>query len=172
MTPGEKTIEALLGARSDLVRVQLPDGAVWIRHDAGSPETALAEARGRVAELTTEVDSLRALLEMNEGHDEPCYYCGEPCNGLAGNPALWPIALCHSDDPGRVKWHHEGCVSKRLHDLDRLRALLQEAGEAIDSLVDHYESCEAAIFEQQFGELNPKAKALLAKIRAETGETI
>jgi len=54
--------------------------------------------------------------------------------------------------------------------ITTLMALLQEAGEAIDSLIDHYESCEAAIFEQQFGELNPKAKALLARIKAVTGE--
>lgn len=54
-------------------------------------------------------------LEYTEGHDEPCYYCGELCNKLAGNPSLWPLPLCHPDDPGRVKWHHTGCISDRLH---------------------------------------------------------
>ncbi len=49
-----------------------------------------------------------------EGHDKPCYYCGEPCNGLAGNPSRWPIPLCHRDEPGWVKWHHIGCVTSRL----------------------------------------------------------
>lgn len=49
-----------------------------------------------------------------EGHNEPCYYCGEPCDKLAGDPGKWPIPLCHSDEPGIVKWHHGGCVSERL----------------------------------------------------------
>lgn len=53
---------------------------------------------------------------MPEGHDKACYYCGDPCNGLAGNPAKWPIPLCHKDDPGRVKWHHAGCVMDHLVD--------------------------------------------------------
>lgn len=49
-----------------------------------------------------------------EGHDQPCYYCKEPCNGFAGNPSLWPIPLSHNDEPGKAKWHHVGCVSERL----------------------------------------------------------
>lgn len=49
-----------------------------------------------------------------EGHDKPCHYCGEPCNSFAANPSLWPIPLCHADEPGVVKWHHIGCVSERL----------------------------------------------------------
>lgn len=50
----------------------------------------------------------------DQGHNAPCYYCGEPCNTLAGNPGEWPIPLCHRDDPGRVKWHHSRCVHERL----------------------------------------------------------
>jgi hypothetical protein len=50
-----------------------------------------------------------------QGHGEPCYYCGEGCNSFAGNPNLWPLPLCHPDDPGKVKWHHTGCISDRLH---------------------------------------------------------
>lgn len=49
-----------------------------------------------------------------QGNDQPCYYCGEPCNSLAGNPGVWPIHLTHKDDPGKVKWHHIGCVQKNL----------------------------------------------------------
>jgi hypothetical protein len=49
-----------------------------------------------------------------EGHGKPCYYCGELCDGLAGNPSRWPIPLCHRNEPGRVKWHHIGCVTSRL----------------------------------------------------------
>ena len=55
-----------------------------------------------------------------EGHKKPCYYCKEICNSLAGNPSKWPIPLCHPDDPGKVKWHHIGCVMERLTDYERL----------------------------------------------------
>ena len=51
-----------------------------------------------------------------EGHGEACYYCGEECNSLAGNPGRWPIPLTHPDEPGVVKWHHIRCVSERLSD--------------------------------------------------------
>jgi hypothetical protein len=70
---------------------------------------------------------------MQEGHGKPCYYCGEPCNCLHGNPGLWAIPLCHADDPGRVKWHHIRCVTRRLienggHEAAaRLRIELTEA---------------------------------------------
>jgi hypothetical protein len=50
-----------------------------------------------------------------EGHGEQCYYCHEACNSFAGNPGEWPVGLCHPDDPGKLKWHHVGCVSDRLH---------------------------------------------------------
>ena len=49
-----------------------------------------------------------------EGHNELCYYCNEPINNLAGNPNEWAVPLCHKDEPGKVKWHHSGCVSQRL----------------------------------------------------------
>lgn len=53
-------------------------------------------------------------MDGMQGHDEPCYYCGEPCSSLAGSPSRWPLPLCHRDDPGKVKWHHTGCVTDRL----------------------------------------------------------
>lgn len=62
----------------------------------------------------------------NDGHDELCYYCGKPCNALAGNPHEWPIPLCHSDEPGVVKWHHIGCVSQRLERLDMIDKSVKE----------------------------------------------
>lgn len=49
-----------------------------------------------------------------EGHDKECYYCHKKTNAFAGNPSEWPIPLCHKDEPGKVKWHHIGCVSERL----------------------------------------------------------
>lgn len=60
---------------------------------------------------------------MIEGHDEPCYYCGMLCNSFIGNPSMWPIPLCHSDEPGKVKWHHTGCVSLRLDKLQKMEEM-------------------------------------------------
>lgn len=57
-----------------------------------------------------------------QGHNEPCFYCGKACDCFAGNPALWPIPVCHSGAPGAVKWHHTGCVSERLEKIERLEA--------------------------------------------------
>jgi hypothetical protein len=46
--------------------------------------------------------------------DGICYYCGKMTNNLSGNPSEWSIALCHRDEPGKVKIHHTGCVTTRL----------------------------------------------------------
>lgn len=78
---------------------------------------------------------VRRLQAEREGHREPCYYCQEPCNSLAGNPNLWPIALCHADDPGVVKWHHTGCVSSRLVERAAAPPVEQTVEEAIDAHV-------------------------------------
>ncbi len=56
-------------------------------------------------------------IEIGSGHREPCYYCGKPCNNFHGSPSKWAIPLCHRDDPGRVKFHHIGCVSALLDQL-------------------------------------------------------
>lgn len=48
-----------------------------------------------------------------DGHGEPCYYCGKPCDNLAAAP-IYAIQLMHSDDPGVMKWHHASCVMDRL----------------------------------------------------------
>ncbi len=52
--------------------------------------------------------------QPGQGHGEPCYYCGEPCSSVAGNPGKWPLVLFHRDEPGKPKWHHAGCVAARL----------------------------------------------------------
>lgn len=60
------------------------------------------------------------------GHGATCYYCNKACDSLAGNPSLWPIALCHSDEPGVVKWHHTGCVSERLEKLEKIKSIIND----------------------------------------------
>lgn len=74
-------------------------------HD-GEPERA----------KTTVVLALRSLAapQVPEGHNEPCYYCGEPCDSVAGDPSRWPLGFPHADDPGVVKYQHVGCVVSRL----------------------------------------------------------
>ena len=67
--------------------------------------------------LSNQIQNLKEHMEPFEGHNKPCYYCGELCNGLAGDPGQWPVPLCHPDDPGRVKWHHINCVTTRLKDI-------------------------------------------------------
>ena len=67
--------------------------------------------------LSEEVGMLRKRPSNRlfaDGQERQCYYCNEPCDSFSGNPSRWPIPLCHADDPGRVKWHHIGCVSERL----------------------------------------------------------
>ena len=84
-----------------------------------------------IDELIAEIERLQAELETAQapnpanGHDQPCYYCGELCNAVAGNPEKWPIPLCHPEEPGKVKWHHVGCVSERLRKIERLPAELE-----------------------------------------------
>jgi hypothetical protein len=55
--------------------------------------------------------------------DGECYYCGEKTNSIAGNPSGWCVFLCHSDDPGKVKHHHVGCVTQRLKEYEKLKEL-------------------------------------------------
>lgn len=89
----------------------------------------LSRQIGAILSMSADMDGdviLRCLTELQqrrrptpkptqpEGHGKPCHYCGEPCDALIGNPNRWPIPLCHRDDPGRVKWHHIGCVTDRL----------------------------------------------------------
>ncbi len=49
-----------------------------------------------------------------QGQDEPCFYCGERCDGYAGNPSKWPLIFCHPDGTGIARIHHTGCVEERL----------------------------------------------------------
>lgn len=80
-----------------------------------------------------------ARREGHEGHDAPCYYCGQPCNTYAGNPGLWPLGFTHEDEPGVVKWHHTGCVQGRLRELERVKAEMAETWNVIGGPPEHPE---------------------------------
>lgn len=110
-----------------------PSKAVTMRIALAATMTAMEHTKRDNAERVLALEAHLAALEAEnkslreererwkafgadspQGHGDPCYYCGKPCNGFAGNPGEWPIPLCHADDPGRVKWHHIDCVSSRL----------------------------------------------------------
>lgn len=59
-----------------------------------------------------------------EGHGLPCHICGEKINGMTGNAAKWPVGIAYRSEPGKMKWHHMGCVSIRLEKLSELEAAL------------------------------------------------
>ena len=65
-------------------------------------------------------------MNTKEGN---CYYCGKPVNNLACNPSEWGIPLCHKDEPGKVKTHHIGCVSKRLAENEELKNVAKSASQ-------------------------------------------
>lgn len=90
-----------------------------------------------------------------EGHNEPCFFCGEPTNKLAANPSKWPLAFCHRSEPGVVKWHHVGCVTKRLEEnltLSDLARLAAKHGYAVvpEEMNDEIEGAAAASYGKGF----------------------
>ena len=110
---------------------------------------------------------------MSEGHDEPCYYCGKPCNSLAGDPGEWPVGLCHSDDPGVLKFHHERCVNERLERVAEMtRALEAIAGDceelAASWTPDHPEITKAEA--RTWASVGKRARAALASGGSKEGE--
>lgn len=102
-------VEIEIKCRSDLV-----SELAWIKSER--PAVAKTERN-----LREEIESLKARLSSWH-HDGPCYYCGEPTNSLLGNPERWSLLFPHSDDPGKCKPHHVGCVMQRLQERDELKA--------------------------------------------------
>ncbi len=89
------------------------------------------------------------ILAMMKGlpsvKDGACYYCGKMTDSLAGNPGQWAVMLCHSDDPGKVKYHHQLCVSKRL-ELPSVEELTRIISNYCDRRgFDEYTKCAEAI---------------------------
>jgi hypothetical protein len=60
-----------------------------------------------------------------DGHGKPCYYCGKLCNSVAGSPGQWPMGFPEKDEPGKVKYHHMGCLLKRLNMLEEARNIIE-----------------------------------------------
>lgn len=108
--------------------------SVLIRAASGETELELREA---VAAAVKEIEHYRT---HTEGHGKPCYYCGELCSAIAGNPAKWPIPLCHADEPGVVKWHHEACMMRRLEFYDTLITALNGLHDVVRQLGGPIES--------------------------------
>ena len=72
------------------------------------------EREKALAKLTWKAAVNYTMAGLPQGHDEYCEFCGEICNGFAGNPGLWPLAFTHPDGTGVVKWHHTECVQDRI----------------------------------------------------------
>ena len=110
-----------------------------LKGDAELAEQLDLNAKALAVALKQRDDGLAKLKEIGalQGHNEPCYYCKKPCNAVAGSPTLWPIPLCHADEPGRVKWHHIGCVDERLNERDTwLAAAFEIACDSPELLVE------------------------------------
>jgi hypothetical protein len=55
-----------------------------------------------------------------DGHNEPCWYCKEPCDALAANPGKWPLLL--PLDQGKCVAACRRCVLDRLKRADEVAA--------------------------------------------------
>jgi hypothetical protein len=83
---------------------------------------------GELAALQAKCVALEKRIKAEmDSHDQPCYFCSEKISDTSANPGKWGIGLCHKDDPGVIKWHHEECVYQRLDERDSLKQQLSEA---------------------------------------------
>jgi hypothetical protein len=57
---------------------------------------------------------------MAEGHNEPCYACGELCNSLTGDPGQWPTMLPAKQS---ARPFHMRCAAAMMRDAARYRWL-------------------------------------------------
>jgi hypothetical protein len=105
---------------------------------------ALDLTREADAALAAKDAEIETLTQGFEGHDEPCYYCGEKCSSLSGNPGLWPVGGSHPDDPGVLKFHHAACTFERadgaVKEITRLTALNTAKGELINLFETHFDT--------------------------------
>jgi len=95
---------------------QGPNPSAWVSStgDTRCPECARIEAEPLLALLRRHRGS---ETPPPRGHDEPCGYCGEPCDDLAGDPGKWSVRLSAGlvgGEPGKARWFHQRCVTERL----------------------------------------------------------
>ena len=138
-------LEKFHGAKSRITCRQCYAGGYHVPNATNL--SIIAKLQASIRKERAHVKKLEAGITQfpGQGHDRPCYYCGEKTNGLAGNPGLWPIPLCHADEPGKVKWHHSSCVTDRLVEnqsrlekvlrleISNLKIDLQHANESLDA---------------------------------------
>lgn len=125
-------------------------------------EESVAAKDAEIATLRAERDEAREALS---GHGEPCYYCADPCNALAGDPGRWPIAMCHADEPGRMKWHHTRCVESRCVERDELSKLLPDLREIAGTA--HQRACLA---ESRLADLAGAARRVTDQFKLRAGD--
>ncbi len=125
---------------SRLLRSERDELKTQLAHERAAREKAEAELASKryarimdedlMARYESHIEKLEAELAAPkdqsppEGHDEICYFCGNPCNSLAGDPGKWPVFLWQgaiSKETGKAFWHHAGCVMEKLDELAALR---------------------------------------------------
>lgn len=94
-------------------------------------------------QMAERVEELEARFQ---GHDQPCYYCEKQTSDIAGDPGMWSVALCHTDDPGKIKWHHQRCIFERLEQLTALRAREARLVEALKYLRKQFEPASTGFY--------------------------
>ncbi len=95
----------------------------------------------RANDVDQDVKALGPFLAEQEpdetnGHGQPCFICGEPCNNLIGNPTKWATALVYPNTDGIVEWHHAGCVVEKLQQAEQRETALRE--ECLTSVEPHW----------------------------------
>lgn len=79
----------------------------WLKediHPTNPAQTLITGLERKEAEIAAIIDR----LEATGGHNKPCHSCGTLCNGLAGNPGLWPICL---PVEGQPTWFCTACIA-------------------------------------------------------------
>jgi len=117
-----------IGRRAGEISLPVRDRDFWQNLTKDHAVLAVIALRKRAEDAESERD----------GHDKPCYYCGQDTDDLSGDPGQWGIPLCHSEHPGVVQWHHAGCVSNRLAERDALKARLGALPGKIDKVLDRW----------------------------------
>jgi hypothetical protein len=118
---------------------------IQIENDPSVSPTAKAR-QDEIDRLTEQLKRMRTSRSQLYTHSKPCHYCAAPIDDLATDPGLWGIGLCHEDDPGVIKWHHVGCILKRLKENESLKTQLSDMASALMHYVDwfgpaHAEDC-------------------------------
>lgn len=95
---------------------------------------------------------------IHKDQDGLCYYCGKMTSSIAGNPSEWPLMFCHSDEPGKMKHHHTGCVTQLLNQRGIDKILLHWCFDQFDKISGCHMDCNCTNEEHEMVKLSEEAK--------------